>query len=110
MFCPRCNVDIDTASNECLCIVCGWYGDKSETVKTIPVGYVNSLLSLYLTMDAYQKLCRYELILEQLYDNGQVTEKDVKYATVSRIESLHLIMDMFYQIFKKLKELSGNST
>jgi hypothetical protein len=98
MYCPRCTSPIKTDEPDCLCEVCGWFGDASETLAEQTPDVFSPGRSAIATMELYRDICRKELIAEQLYDAGDATEEDLHKIAAQRRESVNLMVTMFCRL------------
>ena len=104
-FCPICGTpvsrSIDTDSSR-LCEACGWFGDQKETLSTPPQSdEFNPTLAAVQALELFRGQCRRELVLEQAYDAGSVTEADLKSAKIHVRQSTHSLVEMFTALWKK---------
>lgn len=95
MFCPRCLAPIDASSQECLCEICGWFGDVSEASVEQDFSSFNPMRSAIAIMQLYREQCRKELIADQMYDSGEANEQDIKIVQIALQETVKSIVEMF---------------
>ena len=101
MYCPKCNAEVGTADEECLCVICGWFGDRSETMIGHYYDTFNPLRAAAAILETYREICRKELILEQMYDSGDATGEDIRKIELERRGTVHGMMDMFCKLRAK---------
>ncbi len=96
-FCPRCTAPLESSRDaDRLCEVCGWFGDRQETLLMPPQSDVlNPVLAAAQTLELYRDICRKELIVEQVYDAGNATEADLQRVHMARQHATNSIVEMF---------------
>jgi hypothetical protein len=63
-FCPKCGQPIASSDSEdCLCAICGWFGDCSETTPEQP-RQASRVAHVAAALDQYRRMCRNELLAE----------------------------------------------
>ena len=96
-FCPRCGYPLEYAQDPArLCDTCGWFGDWQEVLHTPPSGDAfNSARAAAQVLELYRDICRRELIIEQAYYAGGITEDVVRKAKTQCRQCAHLLIEMF---------------
>jgi len=114
-FCPRCAAPLETSrDDDRLCEVCGWFGDRQEVLLVPPqTDVLNPVLAAAQTLELYRDICRNELIAEQVYDAGWVTEGDLRKVHIARRHATHSIIQLFVALRdratkQQLKRINGN--
>jgi hypothetical protein len=79
-------------------MICGWYGDKSETSATRFPDVFNPVKAASTILELYREICRKELILEQMYDAGNATSADLNKVDAERNTTVHSIMEVFCKL------------
>lgn len=100
-FCPLCGSPVERTQGDDsrLCEVCGWWGDISEILHAPPkADEYNPVLAIAQVLELYRGQCRRELVLEIAYDDGGITESDLKSAKIAIRQSLHSMIEMFVNI------------
>ena len=102
-FCPRCTAPLESDRNaDRLCEVCGWFGDRQETLLAPPANDVlNPVLAAAQTLELYRDVCRKELVAEQVYDAGNATEAELQWVHVARRHAAHSIIEMFVTLHNR---------
>lgn len=101
-FCPKCYSPMEvTPDPGRLCDVCGWFGDKQETLAEPPkCEEFQPTLAAAQVLDLYRDACRKELIVEQVYDAGACTEADVAKVRRGVRSAAHAIVEMFTRLYR----------
>lgn len=74
-FCPKCYHPLETSEDvDRLCVICNWFGDKSEVLDKPPPPS-NLELAFIQMLSLYRDICRLELMAEQL------TTQNTKYTS-----------------------------
>lgn len=104
-FCPKCKSPVDTGGDERrLCEVCGWFGDRGETITTRPaLEEFNPVLTVIQSLRLFRDVCRNELIAEQVYQAGRATDADLRKVATAARESLHSLVELFTAVRKPHK-------
>ena len=98
MYCPRCTSPIKTDESDCLCEVCGWWGDRGETLADQMPDVFNPGRAAATTLELYRDICRKEMLMEQLYDAGNATEKDLQQVAALRKSTIASMIEMFTRL------------
>jgi len=98
-FCPRCGTPVTRSMDEDdsrLCETCEWYGDRTETTRTPPVvEKFDPELVIAQSLELYRAQCRRELVLEQAYAGGAISDHDMKQAKQALRTSTRSIVELF---------------
>lgn len=106
-FCPACGSPVERTQDDDsrLCEICGWWGDISEVLHVPPRSDIyNPILAIAQVLELYRGQCRRELVLEIAYDEGSITEVDLKSAKIAMRQSLHSMIEMFVNMKMQLDE------
>jgi hypothetical protein len=103
-FCPRCTWPLEFSHDpDRLCEVCGWFGDQSEILEKPPSrpDRLNPILAVVQCLALYREVCQKELIAEQMYDAGDVTEDDLRKIRLTCRHAIDAAVKMFVSLQKQ---------
>jgi hypothetical protein len=103
-FCPQCGAPLDTGGDDSRsCESCGWYGDRVETSPTPPdTDEPNPVLAVLQGLALYRDVCRDELVAEQTYDAGNITEATMRRIHMATRECRHSLVELFMRVRRPL--------
>jgi hypothetical protein len=86
----------DSGDENRYCNVCGWFGDGGETAKKPPASdRFNPVLAAVQALTLFRDVVRKELVVEQVYDAGNLTEADLRAVKLEVHNCVQSLVELF---------------
>lgn len=106
-FCPQCGGPLEVTTDPGrLCEICGWFGDRQETLSTPPCREdFDAILAVLQSLELFRDVCRKEQLVEVYYDTGRISDHDLRRVRKDAQAARQSLVTMFTALRRRLPQV-----